>query len=748
MKNAKLKLDPSDKQKFEIVSSGRNSVRYHLRATHPVEANRWIFALTQSIQAATAEANTVPTEDHVSTHSRTGSTTDRPMGHRSTSSLDLRVKLDNNGSAASLNSEEDSGEDYEESTEEPYKGDFEVTAHSAQVQLEILEKLLNSLPQSDPRVRSETAQEVEDPVAILQKAASSLHATLDELVRMSETRDGYWRAQLEKEKELRRLWEENMELLAEEQEQMEEAMNTAVEQRKAAKRALRAMSIAVTSSPEKGVELIRRLSLGDKDRPPIPEDIVSSETLAQAMESDEDEEFFDAIGSETLTVVEKEAPVALPPPTVTQEASSKEQELQLAAHGYEGPLRTKFEKLDKDNRPKISLWGILKSMVGKDMTKMTLPVSFNECTSLLQRGCEDMEYVDLLSIAVTKSDAAERCAYVAAFAASEYASTVNRVAKPFNPLLHETYEYVRPDKNYRFITEQVMHHPPIAAVFADSPHWEYWGEQNVKTKFTGTSFDVNHLGWWYLKLRPIGEPEEIYTWKKTNQAVVGILKGSPVVDKYFPSSNLANSSYGPMEVKCHTTGCNALLNFTQRGWTSKGAYEVKGQVTDKYGKAQISLAGFWNDKLLARKLKDGENAPNAAPWIIWQANPRPEAPFNLTAFAITLNAINDGLRNYLPPTDTRLRPDQRAMEEGEYDFAAQEKNRLEEKQRAKRTERQRKGESVHGSPRWFKRSIDKNVLVGTEYWQFKGDYWKVREEVGSKKAHGITAEWPDVEDIF
>jgi oxysterol-binding protein 1 len=77
-----------------------------------------------------------------------------------------------------------------------------------------------------------------------------------------------------------------------------------------------------------------------------------------------------------------------------------------------------------------------------------------------------------------------------------------------------------------------MHHPPIAAVYAESPHWEYWGEQNVKTKFTGTSFDVNHLGWWYLRLRPTNGPEEIYTWKKTNQAVVGILKGSPVVDKY------------------------------------------------------------------------------------------------------------------------------------------------------------------------------------------------------------------------
>lgn len=211
-----------------------------------------------------------------------------------------------------------------------------------------------------------------------------------------------------------------------------------------------------------------------------------------------------------------------------------------------------------------------------------------------------------------------------------------------------------------------------------------------------------------------------------------------------------NDSYGPMEVKCHTTGNVALLNFSQRGWTSKGAYEVKGQVTDKYGRTRISIAGFWNDKFFAREVNDGENPdlPGSAPYIIWQANPRPEAPFNLTAFAITLNALNPTLKHYLPPTDTRLRPDQRAMEEGEYDFAADEKVRLEEKQRARRAERQRQGESVHGKPRWFKRAVDKEFIVGEEYWQFTGEYWKHREEIGSKKVKGANAKWPEVEDIF
>jgi oxysterol-binding protein 1 len=204
-----------------------------------------------------------------------------------------------------------------------------------------------------------------------------------------------------------------------------------------------------------------------------------------------------------------------------------------------------------------------------------------------------------------------------------------------------------------------------------------------------------------------------------------------------------------MEVKCHTNGVVALLNFTQRGWTSKGAYEVKGNVTDPMGVPRISIAGFWNDKLLMRKLADGENPdkPVSPPCIIWQANPRPEAPFNLTSFAITLNALNPTLEKFLPPTDTRLRPDQRAMEEGRYDDAADEKVRLEQKQRAKRSERQRSGESVHGMPRWFKKAVD-SEFVGEEFWQFTGEYWKLREEIGEQKVAGKEVEWPEVEDIF
>lgn len=74
--------------------------------------------------------------------------------------------------------------------------------------------------------------------------------------------------------------------------------------------------------------------------------------------------------------------------------------------------------------------------------------------------------------------------------------------------------------------------------------------------------------------------------------------------------------------------------------------------------------------------------------LLWRNSEKPKAPFNLTPFAITLvgslrnikyrliltlvwlqNDIPKGLGEYLCPTDCRLRTDQRAFENAEYDRA-------------------------------------------------------------------------------
>jgi len=317
--------------------------------------------------------------------------------------------------------------------------------------------------------------------------------------------------------------------------------------------------------------------------------------------------------------------------------------------------------------------------------------------------------------------------------------------------LGETFEYVRPDKGYRFFTEQISHHPPIGAAWAESANWTYWGESNVKSKFTGKSFDINHLGTWYLRLQPAaGGKEDFYTWKKVSQSVIGIITGNPTVD-----------NYGPMEIKNWTTGETALLEFKPRGWKASSAYHLTGKILDANGKVRVSMGGRWNSRLYARltpgyettmdePAKDNNkevytgsmNDPNRA-YLVWSAHARPEKmPFNLTPFAVTFNHLDDHLRSWIAPTDSRLRPDQRAMEEGEYDFAATEKNRLEQNQRARRREREEKGEEF--VPAWFTKK--QCEVTGEDYWHFNGKYWDQREKAGPD---GKPEEaWTGLEPVF
>ena len=212
-----------------------------------------------------------------------------------------------------------------------------------------------------------------------------------------------------------------------------------------------------------------------------------------------------------------------------------------------------------------------------------------------------------------------------------------------------------------------------------------------------------------------------------------------------------------MEIINHTTQDTCILDFKPRGWKASSAYQVSGKVSNgQDGKVRFSLGGHWNDKIYARLTPGYEDVVAAPPsgsaakhgktmdpsqaFLVWEAHPRPPGiPFNLTPFSVTFQSLPASLRPLLPPTDTRLRPDQVAMEEGQYDLAAEEKNRVEERQRGKRRERESKGEVYE--PRWFSKAVCETT--GEEYWNHSGGYWDVRRKVGEG-----TAEWDGVDEIF
>ncbi|CAK7564670.1 MAG: hypothetical protein SEPTF4163_002569 [Sporothrix epigloea] len=701
-----------------------------------------------------------------------------------------------------------------------------ITAQSARLQLETMAQVNQALLAEASQNPSLTLADNRTAAALstYDAAIRSLTGLVGDLMRISRDRDAFWQYRLDREIEMRRMWEESMAQVAREQEALEARIGAAEEKKKSAKRILKEVinngmlddrqpSVSSPLFPDLGSNVKGEASAVEVSERPIEGDAaadaggglltpsdnarspsiyaahlsrrqtVIDQVAAALSDSDDgdDDEFFDAVdagevpvefklpseteidtnsraekneaeGDDSTLVESKETKDETASVTAGKIVVSSGVDISKSFRGYENGIRSRL-KIDADNRPKLSLWSILKSMVGKDMTKMTLPVTFNEPTSLLYRCGEDMEYVDLLDRAVERSDSIERLIYVAAFAASEYASTIGRVAKPFNPLLGETFEYVRPDKNYRFFIEQVSHHPPVGAAWAESPHWTYYGESAVKSKFYGKSFDINPLGTWFLKLRPKhGGKEDFFTWKKVTSSVIGIITGNPTVD-----------NYGMMEIKNWTTGEIAYVDFKPRGWTAASAYVISGKIVDATGHVRVSLGGRWNSIMYARMtpgyqtavtvdgsgqvtggtgdvVSTGQVDPSRV-FLIWQANERPKGiPFNLTPFVLTFNDINDQLRPWIAPTDSRLRPDQRAMEDGLYDFAAAEKNRLETEQRARRRGRETLGEEF--VPAWFEKS--KCSITGEAYWQFNGKYWDMRDRAG----HGDTSVWDGLEPLF
>jgi hypothetical protein len=99
--------------------------------------------------------------------------------------------------------------------------------------------------------------------------------------------------------------------------------------------------------------------------------------------------------------------------------------------------------------------------------------------------------------------------------------------------------------------------------------------------------------------------------------------------------------------------------------------------------------------------------------------------YGLTTFAANLNEITEIEEGRLPPTDTRLRPDQRAAERGELDEAEVWKTKLEEKQRERRRDTEARGDVQ--KPRWFVKVEGGDE--GEELWKLKGGkggYWDER----------------------
>lgn len=458
----------------------------------------------------------------------------------------------------------------------------------------------------------------------------------------------------------------------------------------------------------------------------------------EASDEDEETQFFDAMEDAFITVTTGDA---------TQHRCSQRNQSGASGggdgnnwnqenHGSVGwnhvsstaPHRHRRTHIPDKPNYSLNLWSIMKNCIGKELSKIPMPVNFNEPLSMLQRLSEDLEYSELLDKAARCDSSLEQMCLVAAFSVSSYSTTAHRTAKPFNPLLGETYELDRVSEHgYRSLCEQVSHHPPSAAHHVISERgWTLWQEITIASKFRGKYLSIMPLGAIHLVFHSSGNH---YVWRKVTSTVHNIIVGKLWIDQS-----------GDIEIMNHSTKDSCQLKFSPYSYFSRDIpRKVTGVVADSTGQAHYILSGTWDEKMESAKILQSSEGKQKtvyqtlSPKLLWKKYPLPENAdkmYNFSYLALTLNEPEEGVAR----SDSRLRPDQRLMEEGRWDQANAEKQRLEEKQRAVKRRREAQaadaldqGREYEGyQPQWFTQR--RNSVTGEINYVYKGGYWEAKEQ--------------------
>ncbi|XP_051243934.1 oxysterol-binding protein-related protein 6 isoform X2 [Dicentrarchus labrax] len=378
--------------------------------------------------------------------------------------------------------------------------------------------------------------------------------------------------------------------------------------------------------------------------------------------------------------------------------------------------RTALPAPGSDNNH-IGIMTILYNNIGKDLSRVSMPIALNEPLSLLQRLSEELEYSELLDIANQIDDPYERMVYVAVFSISGYAWATWRYGyKPFNPVLGETYENPREDRGFSYVGEQVSHHPPISACHAESENFTFWQDQRWKYKFWGKSVEIISSGMVNVTLPKYGDH---YEWNKAVTCIHNVLSQQRWLEHY-----------GEVVIKnTKSDVCTCKITFVKsRYWSSDNSKnEVQGVVLDRAGEVVHRFGGLWHEGIFCDTLP--------TPKCIWKPNVQPDDYsdfYGFSQYARELNELTPELKAVLPPTDTRFRPDQRLLEEGKLAEADKMKDMVEEKQRERRKEMAKRGEEH--VPRFFRKTLDE---AGREVWLSNGTYWKLRKDPGFAKTENL-----------
>uniref|UniRef100_A0ABD2VTM9 PH domain-containing protein n=1 Tax=Trichogramma kaykai TaxID=54128 RepID=A0ABD2VTM9_9HYME len=714
-----------------VVSNGGTQT-FHIKAATEVERQEWVTALELAKAKAIQAMETEEEEDEFQE-----SENQRGDGHVSTQIKDLTKKLE---------------------TLQNWNDLLTKRGTMLQRALGELETLEALSPEATAKIKV-----VNEKAAQFKIAASAMIKSSDEYLTLAQQQEPKWKRMLQHERDQKVRIEKMVEQLARQHSHLEEAAQHALPPPALASH--RSSHVGANTSPseddEDNAEFYDAQESGDTftlSLQPAEEEAVeraererndsqasddgsSSEGDPNNLLSTNQSDSYLSLTSEQQREQQQQQQLVPKSPTDTSEVDATAWQSNNGSNvvGVSGlsssttPTSTAVVKRkrrtrvpDKPEYP-LNLWSIMKNCIGKELSKIPMPVNFSEPLSMLQRLTEDYEYAEILDRAAECTDICEQMAYVAAFTVSAYSTTASRTGKPFNPLLGETYECDRTDDlGWRAVSEQVSHHPPMVAQYCEGRAWRCWQEFTMSSKFRGKYLQIIPLGTAHLEFK---NGQSHYTWRKVTTTVHNIIVGKLWVDQS-----------GDMDIVDHKQGIKCHLKYIPYSYFSRDSQrKVKGVVMNAEKEVKWVIQGTWDTKIEIAPVISTSGSPDnpvykTGPYVCaWKRRmPAEDCDkfYYFTELACQLNEPEDNTA----PTDSRLRPDQRLMENGQWDEANTEKLRLEEKQRAVRRARENEVEQLAAQgipytgyePIWFKKQHDH--FTDSLCHMYSGQYWDCKSK--------------------
>lgn len=249
----------------------------------------------------------------------------------------------------------------------------------------------------------------------------------------------------------------------------------------------------------------------------------------------------------------------------------------------------------------MSLLGQLK--LGMDLTKVVLPTFILERKSLLELFANCFSHPDIfMSISDGQSPEERILRATKWLLTSFHAGRKGSLAKkPYNPIIGEVFHCkwavdsptnpssscIAPGQkgHVTFLAEQVSHHPPVSAFYAECPDKKICANYSVwtKSKFLGISVGVDMVGIGTIHLLEHGEKYHFTLPSTYGRSILTV-----------PWSEMG----GKVQVTCPQTDYTSTLVFHTKPMYGGKMHRVTGDIKDNMtGKCLYKIDGEWNGKL-------------------------------------------------------------------------------------------------------------------------------------------------------